>query len=119
MLGGVDIVGVDAAASLALAMPASASFLARCASFDFACSSARKSETARAAAALDGSFAAKKTGAGSIEVGEQGAAWICGSRRNRIARSAETESVQSERCRFFSPRVQWKFLRPRPTPQIS
>jgi hypothetical protein len=37
---------------------ASASFLARCASLDFACSSARKSETTRAAAALDGSLVA-------------------------------------------------------------
>jgi hypothetical protein len=61
---GIDM-SVDAAASLALAMPiASASFLARCASFDFACSSARKSETARAAAALDGSFTARKPAPG-------------------------------------------------------
>jgi hypothetical protein len=61
----------------------------------------------------------EKAGAWSVEVGEQRAARICSNRRNRIARSAKTESVQSERCRFFSPRVQRKFLRPKPTPQMS
>ena len=56
--------GVMVAASLVLAMPASASFLARWASFDLACSSARKSEIARAAVALDGNFAESKPAPG-------------------------------------------------------
>jgi hypothetical protein len=116
---GIDM-SVDAAASVALAMPiASASFLARCASFDFACSSARKSETARAAAALDGSFTARKPAPGrsrSESNAPRGSAAIAVIESREVAK---TESVQSERCRFFSPRVQRKFLRSKPTPQMS
>jgi hypothetical protein len=119
-LGGVDIVGVDAAASFALAMPvASASFLARCASFVLRLLFGAEVGDGPRGGSARRQLHGEKTGARSIEVGEQCAARIGRDRRNRIARSAETESVQSERCRFFSPRVQRKFLRPRPPPQIS
>ena len=58
-------------------------------------------------------------GARPIEVGEQRSAGIIGDRCNRTVRRSKPEPVQSERCRILSPHIQRKFLRPRPTPQIS
>ena len=65
-----------------------ASFWARCASFCWACCSARKSKTARAAAPLDGNVGRRSQypGGRAIEIGQNGAARIGGDGGDRICR---------------------------------